>query len=65
MDRGVCIHRVSLGEFFEHRPRHEATGTGDRVVGFIPETLVINISKDMEEVSLFERELVRSLGTVF
>jgi len=60
-----CIHRVSLGELFEHRPRHEATGSGDRVVGFVPETLVINISKDVEEVALLERELVWSLGTVF
>jgi len=60
-----CIHRISLGELFEHRPRHEATGTADWVVGFVPEALVIDISKDVEEVALLERELVGSLGTVF
>ena len=60
-----CIHRISLGELLEHRPRHEATGIGDRVVGFVPEALVIDIAKDVEEVALLERELLWSLGTVF
>lgn len=59
-----CIRRVSLGEFFKHRPRDEAAGTGDWVVGFVPEALVVDISEDVEEVALFEGELVRSLGTV-
>ena len=64
MNRGGCIRGVSLGELLEHRPRYEAASSGHRVVGFVPETVVIDVSYDMEKVALLEGELLRSLGTV-
>ena len=58
------VQRVSLGELFEHRPRYEATSSGRRVVGFVPETLAIDVSNDVEKVTLLEGELTGDLGTV-
>lgn len=58
------VRRVSLGELLKHGPWDEATRTGHRVVGLVPETVVIDVSYDMEKVTLLERELLRSLGTV-
>lgn len=57
-------HRVSLGELFEHRPRYDATSSGRRVVGFVPETLAIDVSNDVEEVALLEGELTGVLSAV-
>lgn len=33
-------------------------------MGFVPETLVINVSKDMKKLALLERELVGDLRTI-
>ena len=58
------IRGVSLGELFKHRPRYKAAGSVHGVVGFVPETLVIDVSDDMEKVALLEGELLGGLGTV-
>lgn len=58
------IRGVSLGELFEQGPRYETASTRHRVVGFIPETLVIDVSKNVKKVALLEGELARTLGTI-